>query len=72
MIALEDLRKLPIDERKRLVGELWDSIAEDLSASPDSKGLIEEFRKRSANLKANPSSGFTWEQLEARILSRRG
>ncbi|MEO7100126.1 MAG: addiction module protein [Luteolibacter sp.] len=72
MIELAELKKLPIAERLQLVEDLWDSIAEEQDALPDAPELIEEIRRRSANLKANPSSGFTWEEVEARIQSRRG
>lgn len=72
MIALEELKKLPIAERLRLVEDLWDSIAEDQEQLPDPPELIEEIRARAARLKADPSSGFSWEEVEKRILSKRG
>ena len=72
MIALAELKKLPIAERLQLVEELWDSIAEDGAALPDPPELVEEIRRRSAYLQANPSSGVTWEELENRIRIKRG
>jgi len=72
MIVLDELKKLPIEERMQIVEELTRSIREEEADFSESPELIEELRRRSANLKANPSSGFTWEEVEARILSRRG
>lgn len=72
MIALEELKKLPIAERLQLVEDLWDSIAEDREQLPDPSELIEEIRVRAAALKADPASGLSWEEVETRIRSRRG
>lgn len=72
MVALEELKKLPVAERLRLLGDLWDSIAEDQEPLPDPPELIEEIRTRSVRLKANPASGLSWEEVEERILSKRG
>jgi len=72
MIALAELKKLPIEERLQLVEDLWDSITEEKAALPEPPELVEELRRRSASLKADPSSGLTWEELESRIQARRG
>jgi putative addiction module component (TIGR02574 family) len=72
MTALDELKKLPIAERLQLVEDLWDSIAADQNALPDPPELIEEIRARVARFKANPSSGIPWEEVEKRILAKRG
>ena len=71
MIVLDELRKLPLEERIRIVEELTKSIDEDHGNFEESPEFIAELQRRSANLKANPSSGSTWEEVEARILARR-
>ena len=72
MTALAELKKLPLSERLQLVEDLWDSIAEEHHALPDSPELVAEIRARSANLKANPSSGLSWDEMKTRISSQRG
>ncbi len=63
---------LSVAERLQLVGDLWDSIAEEQDILPDPPHLVEEIRARSAYLKANPSSGISLDDMETRIHSRRG
>lgn len=71
MIALDELKKLPIAERLQLVEDLWDSIAEEQNALPDPPEVIEELKARYARFLKDPSSGSSWEDVEKRILSRR-
>ncbi|MCX6865265.1 MAG: addiction module protein [Verrucomicrobia bacterium] len=71
MIALAELKKLPIAERLQLVGDLWDSIAEEQDALPDPPELVAEVMARDARFLENPSSASSWEEVEKRILSRR-
>jgi len=71
MIALSELRALPIAERLQLVEDLWDSIAEDQHSLPDHPDVIAEIRARKARFEANPSSGISWEEAKRRIRSGR-
>ena len=71
MIALDELRKLPLEERIRIVEELTRFIDEDDGNFEESPEFIADLQRRSAKLKANPSTGSTWEEVEARILARR-
>lgn len=72
MIALDELKKLPIEERMQIVEELTRSINEDDDILPEPPELIAEIRARAARFKADPSSGIPWEEVEKRILSKRG
>ena len=67
MIALDDLRSLPLNERLQLVADLWDSIAEDQQSLPDDLSVVDELRARKARFEADPSSGVSWDK--ARELS---
>ena len=71
MIALDELKKLPLEERLQIVEELTRSIEEDEGEFAESPELIAELERRSADLKANPSSGISWETLKANLLSGR-
>jgi putative addiction module component (TIGR02574 family) len=62
---------LPVEEKLKLVEELWDSIAED-DLPPLTEAQIAELDRRWALLQANPESGLTWEQVEEHIRARYG
>ena len=72
MIAMDELIKLPIEERWQIVEELTRSIEEEENDFKESPEFIEEIRARSARLKADPSTGVLWEDVEKRIQTRRG
>jgi putative addiction module component (TIGR02574 family) len=63
MIALDELKKLPLEERIQIVDELTKSIEEDhdFQESPE---LIAELERRHANYLANPSSASSWPWLQ--------
>jgi len=67
-----DYRRLSIAERLQLVGEIWDSIAEDadgasLPLSEEEKALLD---KRLADFEANPADGSSWPDVRGRLLDR--
>lgn len=62
--------KLDIEERLRLIGEIWDSVAEeagDLSLSPEMK---EELDRRIAAADSNPEASVPWEDVKKRVMDR--
>ncbi|WP_035611566.1 addiction module protein [Haloferula sp. BvORR071] len=72
MPLLAELRTLSIPERIQLVEDLWDTIAEDQQALPDSPAVIEEIRERKRRHEADPSAAVSWETAKARIRGQRG
>jgi putative addiction module component (TIGR02574 family) len=72
VIAASKLRSLPMAERLRLVGDLWDSISEEQEALPDHPGLLSELRARKARFKAKPSTAIPWEEVKRLLRSGRG
>ena len=66
-----DLLELPVPERLKLIEDIWNSIAdapEALELSDDDKRLIDsrlEARRR------DPNAGSPWEEVYARITSRK-
>ena len=71
MTALSELRTLPVPERLKLVGALWDSIVEEQHLLPDSPSVMAEVRARKARFQADPSSGVPWETVKERVRSGR-
>ena len=67
-------RALPIEERLRLVEDIWDSIAEEANAHPEVLPLSDaqrtELRRRIAEADANPEDTIPWEQVRSDLFKR--
>jgi putative addiction module component (TIGR02574 family) len=69
--SVADVLELPVEERLRLIGDIWDTIAdapEALALTEEDKRLIDE-RLKAREL--NPNAGAPWQEVYARITSRR-
>jgi putative addiction module component (TIGR02574 family) len=69
-----DFRQLSIDDRLRLVEEIWNSIAEEAEAAPDVLPLTDEQRaelaRRVAEHERDPGSAVPWGEALTRIEGR--
>jgi putative addiction module component (TIGR02574 family) len=69
-----DYRSLSVDDRLRLVGDIWDSIAEEANANPALLPLTEaqkaELDRRIAEYDADPSTGVPMDQALKSIRHR--
>lgn len=64
-VSISDILELPIPERIRLVGLIWDSVAAVPAAvkvSPELKVVLEA---RMAEFEANPEAGYSWQQVKS-------
>lgn len=72
-IRVSDLLHLSLEERLQLVEDLWDSIASEAEARPESLPLSQaqrkEIRRRSAGHRANPASASPLDEALERIES---
>jgi putative addiction module component (TIGR02574 family) len=69
--SVADVLELPVEERLKLIGDIWDTIAdapEALALTEEDKRLIDE-RLKAREL--NPNAGAPWQEVYARITSRR-
>ena len=66
-VALDQLRKLPIAEKLRIVEQLWDDIAASDEPLVLRDWHIAEAQRRDAELDANPDIALTREQLWKRV-----
>jgi putative addiction module component (TIGR02574 family) len=64
------LKRLPIDERIRLVEDLWDSIAVDQSAIPLSSEQMEELDRRVDVYEADNTPGKPAKEVISKLRSR--
>lgn len=67
--TLEELRKLPVDQRIQLVEDLWDTIADDtlgesVAVSPE---LAAELDRRLQEYRSDPESARPVEDVLARL-----
>jgi putative addiction module component, TIGR02574 family len=69
-----DYRSLSVADRLQLVGDIWDSIAEDANAAPDVLPLTdeqkEELDRRVADYVADPSTGVPIDEALGRIRAK--
>jgi len=66
-----DYRQLSVADRLQLVGDIWDSIAEEANVSPDVLPLSDEQKaeldRRIAELDADPSVGVPIDEVIERV-----
>jgi putative addiction module component (TIGR02574 family) len=57
-------------EKLQLVEDLWDDLAANPSEVPVHEWQKKELARRKANLRNQPASGFSWEDVKRRVRSR--
>jgi putative addiction module component (TIGR02574 family) len=62
--------RMSIDDRLRLVGEIWDSIAAEADALPITDAEKELIDQRLADIEANPDDELDAEEVIARLRGR--
>lgn len=75
-----DYRRLTVHERLRLIGDIWDSIAEEAEADPEILPLTDaqraELDRRLAEHERDPESAVPWDEaldgIRQRLRSVRG
>ncbi len=70
-ISITEILKLPVEERLRLIGEIWDSI----EAVPEAVVLTEaqrrELESRLEAHRSNPTEGSPWPEVKKRLTQHR-
>jgi putative addiction module component (TIGR02574 family) len=59
--------KLPVDDRIRLVQDIWDGIAEEPATFKLSDAQKRELDRRIAAYEADPDNVLTWEEVNASL-----
>jgi putative addiction module component (TIGR02574 family) len=67
-----ELRALPIEERLKLIEDLWDSIEMDADALPLPDWHRAEIDRRIDALDAGTSTGAPWDEVRRRMTSKPG
>jgi len=69
---LSELKKLSVDERIRIVQDLWDSIAAEPEKLPLTDEQREELDRRIAAYEASPEEVYSLEEVKERVGKRIG
>jgi putative addiction module component (TIGR02574 family) len=59
-------------EKLQLVEDLWDDLAATPNEVPIHDWQIEELARRKANLKSNPASALSWEEVKRQVRQHHG
>jgi putative addiction module component (TIGR02574 family) len=68
----EEIRRLSVDERIRLIQDIWEGIAADSDPPPLTDTERSEIQRRIADHKRDPSSAIPWEDALATLRERYG
>jgi putative addiction module component (TIGR02574 family) len=59
-------------EKLQLVEDLWDDLASTPEAIPVHEWQKQELARREENLRKNPASGLSWEEVKRTVRKRHG
>lgn len=62
-VDVEEILKLSVSERLRLVESIWDSIAESPDTLPLTDAHRQELDRRLGDYRSNPKAGRTWQEV---------
>ncbi len=69
-VSVTTVFDLSPSEKLQLVEDLWDDLAATPSDVPIQDWQLQELERRKANLKRNPASGVSWEEIQRRVRER--
>jgi putative addiction module component (TIGR02574 family) len=69
-VLLKKAAKLPVQDRIKLVEDIWDSISDEAEDYVLSESQKRELDYRLDEMRRDPKRGIPWEQAKLRILKR--
>lgn len=71
-VDFEALRRLSVQERLQLIGDLWDTVADEASEEilPLTPELAADLDQRLAEYEANPQASIPWAQVREQLLRK--
>ncbi len=70
--VLNEVETWPIDDRIRLVQDVWDRLVDQGYEPELTEEMKAELDRRVEEMDRNPGSGVPWEDVKARVLGRLG
>lgn len=68
--VLNEVESWPIDDRIRLVQDVWDRLVDQGHEPELTEEMKAELDRRIEEMDRNPDSGVPWEEVKARVLGR--
>jgi putative addiction module component (TIGR02574 family) len=68
--VLNEVETWPIDDRIRLVQDVWDRLADQGFEPELTEEMKAELDRRIEEMDRNPNAGIPWEAAKARVLAR--
>jgi putative addiction module component (TIGR02574 family) len=68
--VLKEVESWPIDDRIRLVQDVWDGLADQGYERELTDEMKAELDRRIEEMDHNPGAGVPWEEVKARVLGR--
>ncbi len=68
--VLTEVNSWPVDDRIRLVHEVWDRLGDEGHEPEITDELKAELDRRIAEMDQNPDAGVPWDEVKARVLAR--
>jgi putative addiction module component (TIGR02574 family) len=65
--TIDDIVRLPVEERIRIVQAILDTIATEESVPDPTTDQLVELDRRVAELDANPNNTLTWNQIKVMV-----
>lgn len=69
--VVAEILEMSVDDRLRIVEDIWDSIAADSKDLKVSNELRQELDRRLEAYKEDPDAGVSWEDLDNRLAGLR-
>ncbi|MEJ7849219.1 MAG: addiction module protein [Pyrinomonadaceae bacterium] len=70
-VLLDEILELPVAERIKLVGDIWDSIADVPDAVEITVEQKAELDRRMDDYRRNPENTIPWKTIKAEALDRK-
>ena len=67
MMTATEIHHMSLTERIQLLGDVWDSIADEPDAWELTQEQKNELDRRVAAYEANPKNTFTWDEVKASL-----
>jgi len=68
--VLSEVESWPVDDRVRLVQDVWDRLPDQGHEPELSEAMKAELDRRIEEMDRNPEAGIPWEVVKARLLAR--
>lgn len=67
MIDVKPVLELPVEERIRIVEQIWDSVADDAQHVALEAWQAAELDRRIAEFEVDPAAGVPWSEVKRRV-----